>query len=94
MYFDIKASCSFCGREDRQKALKYSVSQVMIRTKIQGRLRGQNNRGASLHRSVSLMRRHLNRDRKEVQKLSAALLRRGYSWEDIRAAFQKFDCSD
>ena len=33
-------------------------------------------------------------DRKEVQKLSAALLRRGYSWEDIRAAFQQYDCSD
>ena len=33
-------------------------------------------------------------DRKEVQKLSAALLRRGYSWEDIRAAFRKYDCSD
>ena len=30
-------------------------------------------------------------DRKEVQKLSAALLRRGYSWEDIRAAFQRLD---
>ena len=33
-------------------------------------------------------------DRKEVQKLSAALLRRGYSWEEIRAAFQRIDCSD
>ena len=33
-------------------------------------------------------------DRKEVQKLSAALLRRGYSWEEIRAAFQRIDCAD
>ena len=33
-------------------------------------------------------------DRKEVQKLSAALLRRGYSWEDIRAAFQRLDRPD
>lgn len=33
-------------------------------------------------------------DRKEVQKLSAALLRRGYSWEEIRAAFQRIDCMD
>ena len=33
-------------------------------------------------------------DRKEVQKLSAALLRRGYSWEEIRAAFQKFRRAD
>ncbi|MER2152149.1 MAG: regulatory protein RecX [Candidatus Limivicinus sp.] len=33
-------------------------------------------------------------DRKEVQKLSAALLRRGYSWEDIRAAFQRLGGTD
>ena len=33
-------------------------------------------------------------DRKEVQKLSAALLRRGYSWEEIRAAFQRLDRTD
>ena len=33
-------------------------------------------------------------DKKEVQKLSAALLRRGYSWEDIRAAFQRLDAAD
>lgn len=28
-------------------------------------------------------------DRDEVRKLSAALMRRGYSWEDIRAAFER-----
>ena len=33
-------------------------------------------------------------DRKEVQKLSAALLRRGYSWEDIRTAFQRLGGTD
>ena len=33
-------------------------------------------------------------DKKEVQKLSAALLRRGYSWEYIPAAFQRFDAAD
>ncbi len=33
-------------------------------------------------------------DRKEVQKLSAALMRRGYSWEEIRAAFSRLNCDD
>ena len=29
-------------------------------------------------------------DRAQVQKVSAALLRRGYSWEEIRAALARF----
>ena len=29
-------------------------------------------------------------DRTQVQKVSAALLRRGYSWEEIRAALARF----
>ncbi len=30
-------------------------------------------------------------DRDQVRKVSAALFRRGYSWEDIRAALRRFD---
>lgn len=35
-------------------------------------------------------------DRAQVQKISAALYRRGYSWEDIRRALRRFsaDCED
>lgn len=64
---------TFLAGETGRKHLNILVSQVMIRTKIQGRLRGQSNRGASLHRLVSFMRRHLNRDGKEVQKCATWL---------------------
>ena len=42
------------------------------------------------------LRRHLKNadDRKEIQKLSAALVRRGYAWEEIRAAFARLDRND
>ena len=33
-------------------------------------------------------------DRKEVQNVSAALLRRGYSWEEIRSALQRHGTTD
>ena len=39
-------------------------------------------------------RLHNPEDRKEVQKLSAALLRRGYSWEEIRAALYRLGSTD
>ena len=32
-------------------------------------------------------------DREAVRKVSAALFRRGFSWEEIRAALRRFDSS-
>ncbi|MCD7748534.1 MAG: RecX family transcriptional regulator, partial [Oscillospiraceae bacterium] len=33
-------------------------------------------------------------DRKEREKAAAALFRKGYSWEDIRAALRRYGCGD
>lgn len=36
-------------------------------------------------------RLHDPEDREEIRKISASLYRRGYSWQEIRAAFEKLD---